>query len=113
MAYAALLSKGVLTWYSFNAVSKVSIGNMRELMPDFRDVSEIAHAMRLSLAALAISAGPFFLCVFLIPGASMLAGGPSLSQGPRLDVVHAQPPASPARRRRKGRREGRREGGGP
>jgi len=95
MAYAALLSKGVLTWYSFNAVSKVSIGNMRELMPDFRDVSEIAHAMRLSLAALAISAGPFFLCVFLIPGASMLVGGSSLSQGPRLDVVHAQPPPSP------------------
>jgi hypothetical protein len=93
--YAAILSKGVLTWYSFNAVSKVSIGNMRDLMPDFRDISEIAHAMRLSLAALAISAGPFFLCVFLIPGASMLVGGPSLTQGPRLDVVHAQPPASP------------------
>ena len=93
--YAAILSKGVLTWYSFNAVSKVSIGNMRDLMPDFRDISEIAHAMRLSLAALAISAGPFFLCVFLIPGASMLVGGPSVAQGPRLDVVYAQPPASP------------------
>jgi hypothetical protein len=96
MAYAALLSKGVLTWYSFNAVSKVSIGNMRDLMPDFRDVSDIAHAVRLSLAALAISAGPFFLCVFLIPGASMLLSTRSAAQGPRLEVVHAQPPASPA-----------------
>jgi hypothetical protein len=96
MGYAVLLSKGVLTWYSFNAVSKVSIGNMRDLMPDFRDVSDIAQALRLSLAALVISAGPFFLCVFLIPGASMLAVGPSFSQGPRLQVVHAQPPASPA-----------------
>jgi hypothetical protein len=96
VGYAALFSKGVLTWYSFNAVSKVSIGNMRDLMPDFRDVSEIAHAMRLSLAALLIAAGPFFLCVFLIPGASVLAGGRSLVQGPRLEVVQAQPPAPAA-----------------
>jgi hypothetical protein len=94
VVYAALLSKGVLTWYSFNAVSKVSIGNMRDLMPEFRDASEIAQAMRLSLAALAISAGPFFLCMFLIPGASFLTGGRSFVEGPRLDVVHAQPPAT-------------------
>ena len=114
MAYAALLSKGVLTWYSFNAVSKVSIGNMRDLMPDFRDVSNIAQALRLSLAALVISAGPFFLCVFLIPGASMLVGGPSLAQGPRLDVVHAQPPASPGAEEREETHnafEAQREGG--
>jgi hypothetical protein len=96
VGYAALLSKGVLTWYSFNAVSKVSIGNMRDLMPDFRDVSDIVHAMRLSLAALVISAGPFFLCVFLIPGASVLTGTRSIVQGPSLEVVRAQPPASPA-----------------
>jgi hypothetical protein len=96
VGYAALFSKGVLTWYSFNAVSKVSIGNMRDLMPDFRDVSDIAHAMKLSLAALVIAAGPFFLCVFLIPGASVLAGGRSLVQGPRLEVVQAQPPAPAA-----------------
>ena len=110
MGYAVLLSKGVLTWYSFNAVSKVSIGNMRDLMPNFRNVSDIAQALRLSLAALVISAGPFFLCVFLIPGASMLAGGPSFSQGPRLQVVHAQPPASPAEEEPPSPFEARREG---
>jgi len=110
MGYAVLLSKGVLTWYSFNAVSRVSIGNMRDLMPDFRNVSDIAQALRLSLAALVISAGPFFLCVFLIPGASMLAGGPSFSQGPRLQVVHAQPPASPAEEEPPSPFEARREG---
>ena len=110
MGYAVLLSKGVLTWYSFNAVSRVSIGNMRDLMPDFRNVSDIAQALRLSLAALVISAGPFFLCVFLIPGASMLAGGPSFSQGPRLQVVHAQPPASLAEEEPPSPFEARREG---
>ena len=74
-----LVSKVVLTWYSFHALSKVSVGRVRELMPDFRDVSAIAHSMRLSLAALLISAGPFFLFVFLIPGASVLTGGDSFS----------------------------------
>jgi hypothetical protein len=93
VGYATILSKGVLTWYSFNAVSKVSIGNLRDLMPEFRDMSGIAHALRLSLAALVISAGPFFLCVFLIPGASVLTAGRSFAQGSRLEVVHAQPAA--------------------
>lgn len=93
----AVLSKGVLTWYSFNAVSKVSIGNMRDVMPEFRDLSDILHAMRLSLAALVISAGPLFLCLFLIPGAELLMRGQSLVQSaPRLEAVHAQPPSSPA-----------------
>jgi hypothetical protein len=74
-----LVSKIVLTWYSFHALSKVSLGRVRELMPDFRDLSAIAHSLRLSLAALLISAGPFFLFVFLIPGASVLTGGDSFS----------------------------------
>src|SRR6266545_3114264 len=74
-----LLSKVVLTWYSFHALSKVSVGRVRDLMPDFRDASAIAHSMRLSLAALLISEGPFFLFVFLIPGASVLTGGDSFS----------------------------------
>src|SRR5262249_17956012 len=36
-----VLSKGVLTWYSFNSVSKVASGNLRDVMPEFRDVSDI------------------------------------------------------------------------
>jgi len=74
-----LLSKVFLTWYSFHALSKVSVGHVRDLMPDFKDVSAIAHSMRLSMAALLISAGPFFLFVFLIPGASVLTGGDSFA----------------------------------
>jgi hypothetical protein len=74
-----LLSKVVLTWYSFHALSKVSVGRVRELMPDFRNASAIAHSLRLSLAALLVSAGPFFLFVFLIPGASVLTGGDSFA----------------------------------
>jgi hypothetical protein len=94
----AVLSKGVLTWYSFNAVSKVSIGNLRDVMPEFRDLSDITHAMRLSVAALAISGGPLLLCLLLIPGAEMLTRARSVTDTPRLSAVHAaQPtPASPA-----------------
>jgi hypothetical protein len=72
-----VLSKGVLTWYSFNALSKVAIGNMRDVMPDFHDISDITNALRLSLAALVTSAGPLFLCVFLLPGAQIFTGGRS------------------------------------
>jgi hypothetical protein len=92
--YATLLSRGVLTWYSFNALSKVSIGNLRDLMPDFREVSEITQALSLSLAALVVSSGPFFLCVFLIPGASDLLHPRASASVSRLEVAHAQPPAA-------------------
>jgi len=95
-----LLSKGVLTWYSFNSVSKVAMGNLRDVMPEFRDVSDISHALRLSVAALAISAGPLLLCLFLIPGADVLMAARHAQRHASFsgtgDVVHAQAPASPA-----------------
>jgi hypothetical protein len=90
-----VLSKGVLTWYSFNAVSKVSIGNMRDFMPEFRDLDDIVRAMRLSLAALVISGGPLLLCLLLIPGADVLTRARSMASAPRLEVVQAAEP-SPA-----------------
>jgi hypothetical protein len=89
----SLMSKGVLTWYSFNAVSKVAIGNMRDVMPEFRDLSDIAQAMRLSFAALVISGGPLLLCLVLIPGAEVLRRGQSTGEGPRLEAVLAAQPA--------------------
>jgi hypothetical protein len=88
-----VLSKGVLTWYSFNAVSKVSTGNMRDLMPEFRDLDDIVRAMRLSLAALVISGGPLLLCLVLIPGAEVLTRAGSVAKGPRLEAAHAAQPA--------------------
>jgi len=62
-----LLTKGLLAWYSFNAVSKVAIGNMHDLMPDFRDMSDITRTLWLSLASLVISVGPLFACGCLVP----------------------------------------------
>jgi hypothetical protein len=111
-AVMALLAKIFLTWGSFTAISKVSIGSMRDVMPDFRNPSEIARSMALSLAAVLISAGPFFLCVFLIPGASVLTGSRSFAQGSSLDdAVHAQPSAAPAGGGERSPFEAQREGG--
>ena len=67
-----VLCNGVLTWYCFNAVSKVSIGKMREVMPDFRDISDIVGALLLSLAALLVSGGPLALCLFLVGDTSLM-----------------------------------------
>jgi hypothetical protein len=90
MAIMYVLSKGVLVWYCFNALSKVAIGNVRSFMPD-GDITDIVRALRLSFAALVVSAGPLFLCVVLIPGAALLMGDRSIVEAPRLDVAHAQP----------------------
>jgi hypothetical protein len=63
-------------------------------MPD-GDISDIARALRLSAAAMVISAGPLVACVLLIPGISLLTGGRSLVTGPAPAVVHAQAEPSP------------------
>jgi hypothetical protein len=97
--FMVLLSKGVLTWYSFNAVSKVAIGNLRDVMPDFRDLSDIGHALRLSLAALVVSLAPLLLCFFLVPGADLVMQsrpGRDRRAAADLEIAHAQPPASSA-----------------
>jgi hypothetical protein len=90
MAIMYVLSKGVLVWYCFNAVSKVAIGNVRTFMPD-GDITDIVRALRLSFAALVISAGPLVLCAILIPGAAFLMSDRPRVEGPRLETVHAQP----------------------
>jgi hypothetical protein len=68
-----VLGNVVLTWYCFNAVSKVSIGKMREVMPDFRDVGGIVSGLLLSFAALAISGGPVVVCLWLVGDTSLMS----------------------------------------
>jgi hypothetical protein len=77
---AVILSQGVLFWYAFNAVSKVAIGNTKDVMPDFRDIYDVITPLRLGVAALVVSYLPIFLCVFFIAGL------------PALDFVDAGTP---------------------
>jgi hypothetical protein len=72
---AYVLSAGVLVWYSFNAISKVSIGKLDDVMPDFSDLSDITSSLWLSLASLVISLGPLYVGLLLGPGLDLLRSG--------------------------------------
>jgi hypothetical protein len=97
--FAYLLSEGVLMWYCFSALSKVAVGNTREFMPEFRDISDVAAAVRLGLAALVVSTGPLLLLVIYV-GASSLPLGSLLVSDTSKTVAYAQeagpPPAHDA-----------------
>lgn len=94
-AVAIALSQGVLLSYCFFALSRVASGNLRDFMPDFRDISDLTQPLRLGLAALIISSGPLVALTVIAPGLALFsAEGPA---APTLPVAHAQvqPPPSP------------------
>jgi len=88
---ANLLSQGVLMSYSFYALSRVAGGNLRDFMPDFRDIGDLVRPMSLGLAAFLASTGPLLVVAIAIPGISLMADG---REPTRLAVVQAQPPPS-------------------
>jgi hypothetical protein len=84
-AMGVILSKGVLVWYGFTALTKVSVGNVRGYMPNFGDIIDIVHPLRLSLAAFLAASWPLILVIWFF-------GAPAILQQARgLDtsVVHA------------------------
>lgn len=56
-----IFSIGILLWYSFHTLYQVASGNMKRLLPEFNDISDLTHPIRLSFAALAITWGPVLL----------------------------------------------------
>jgi hypothetical protein len=66
--FAGLLSYGVLVWYGFTALSHVSRGNMKSVMPDFSDISDLIEPLRLALATIIVSAAPLFVGLILLIG---------------------------------------------
>ncbi len=91
MAMGAILSKGVLVWYSFTALTKVSVGQFRGFMPNFGDITDIVHPLRLSLAAFLASSWPLLALLFW-------AGPVDFFAMADLDspIVHAQEEEQPA-----------------
>lgn len=90
-----LLCDGLLLSYSFAAVAKVSNGNLKHYMPDFRDVSDLADPLRLGIAALIVSWAPLFCLGVSVTLPAAL--GPLAARAPEA-VVHAQeqpPPQEP------------------
>jgi hypothetical protein len=83
-----IFSTGILLWYSFHTLYQVASGNMKRLLPEFNDMSDLIQPIRLSLAALAISWGPAVLVGLLfvantestgIDVGSMVAGATGVS----------------------------------
>ena len=87
--FAILLSQGVLVWYGFSALSKVALGNLNTVMPEFTDIGDIARPLRLGGAALVMGYLPLFLCLFFLPGVPSVD---FVDAGTDAAVVHAQEP---------------------
>jgi hypothetical protein len=88
---AILLSQGLLYAYAFTAINRVSSGDLKSFMPDIGDVADLIAPLRVGVAALLISSGPFILLAFLYPTASILA---SLGAHAPAAIV-SQPTPSP------------------
>lgn len=86
----ALLSTGVLLWYTFHALGKVAAGKLDEFAPDFTDIGDLARPAVLSLAVSLISFGPLFVVVYFAPEAPLDALRRSRAAS-QVEVVTAQP----------------------
>lgn len=93
-AMGVILSKGVLVWYSFTALTKVSAGKFRGYMPNFGDITDLVHPLRLSLAAILIASGPLLVLPFVVGPPDL----PAFLEQARAatDVVRAQEPSPPS-----------------
>jgi hypothetical protein len=69
---AILFSQGLLYAYAFNAINKVSSGDLKTVMPNVGDVTDLIEPMRGGLAAFLISTGPLVLLAFLHPPGEVL-----------------------------------------
>src|SRR6185436_16876489 len=103
---AVLLSQGMLYAYAFNAINRVSAGDLKTFMPSVGDVSDLVEPMRGGIAALLISTGPLLLLGLLHPPADVLAAlgtpragavaapSPEPTLRPELQGL-VEPPAAP------------------
>jgi hypothetical protein len=104
---AILFSQGLLYAYAFNAINKVSAGDLKTVMPNVGDITDLVEPMRGGLAALLISTGPFLLLAFLHPPSEVLAsvgiaapasfaGAPAATPPPTLPPAVQDVVAEPA-----------------
>lgn len=77
---AIIFSWGILLWYSFHTLYQVASGNLTRFIPEFNDMSDITHSLRLSGAALFMTWGPLLVLGVLFT-ANVGMGFPSLIGG--------------------------------
>jgi hypothetical protein len=71
---AILFSQGLLYAYAFNSINRVSAGDLKSIMPNVGDISDLVEPLRCGVAALLISTGPLLLLAFLHPPNEVLEG---------------------------------------
>jgi hypothetical protein len=91
---AILFSQGLLYAYAFNAINKVSAGDLKTVMPNVGDVTDLVEPMRGGLAALLISTGPLLLLAFLHPPGEVLASMGISTPTSLAGAPAATPPAT-------------------
>jgi hypothetical protein len=88
---AFLLSQGVLLWYMFFALARVASGNLKDFMPDMRDIGDLVQPARLAFAAFLISSGPMILVTIFFAAATLPLGiGTTTGPSPQATIVFAQ-----------------------
>lgn len=106
---AILFSQGLLFAYAFNAINRVSAGDLKSFMPNVGDISDLVEPMRCGVAALLISTGPLLVLAFLHPPGAVLGAvgvsapaaltgqpppAPEPSLHPEVQALLEEPPAS-------------------
>lgn len=71
---AVLFSQGLLYAYAFNAINRVSAGDLKTVMPNVGDITDLVEPMRGGIAALIVSSGPLLALAFLHPPGEVMAG---------------------------------------
>ena len=69
---AVLFSQGLMSAYSFSAMSRVSSGNLKSYLPDINDMFDLVRPLWLGLGALLISSIGILLMMFFYPGATLI-----------------------------------------
>jgi hypothetical protein len=87
---AIIFSWGILLWYSFHTLYQVASGNLTRFIPEFNDLSDLTHPLRLSGAALMITWGPLLLLgVLFTANVGMGIGFSSLTGGTAVEKEQA------------------------
>jgi hypothetical protein len=85
-----LFSQGMLYAYAFNAINRVSAGDLKSFMPNVGDITDLIEPMRGGIAALLISTGPLLVLAFLHPPAEVL-GAMGMSGAPAFTAAAPSP----------------------
>ena len=90
---ALLFSQGLMMAYSFSAMARVSVGNMKSYLPEINDIYDLIKPLWLGLAALLISSIGIIALLFLYPGATLFQFGPGAESEEEMfssNAVYAQ-----------------------